>query len=64
VFTHTEVDPACQGRGIAAQLAAGALDQVRTAGDKIIVRCPYIASYLDKHPEQRDLVLAGSEAGE
>jgi uncharacterized protein len=64
VFTHTEVDPAYRGRGIAARLAAGALDQVRANGDKIIARCPYIASYLEKHPEQHDLLLAGSESGE
>lgn len=63
VLTHTEVDPVYRGQGIAARLAAGALDQIRAAGNKIIVQCPYVASYLEKHPEQRDLVLAGSETG-
>ncbi|HEY2947142.1 MAG TPA: GNAT family N-acetyltransferase [Micromonosporaceae bacterium] len=63
VFIHTEVDPEYQGHGVAAQLAAGALDQVRSAGGKIIAQCPYIAAYLRKHPEQQDLVLAGGGAG-
>ncbi|HEY3007581.1 MAG TPA: GNAT family N-acetyltransferase [Micromonosporaceae bacterium] len=62
VFIHTEVDPEYQGRGVAARLAAGALDQVRSAGDKIIVQCPYIARYLRRHPDQQDLVQAGGGA--
>ena len=62
-FIHTEVDPEYQGRGVAARLAAGALDQVRSAGDKIIARCPYIASYLRRHPDQQDLVQSGGGAG-
>ncbi|HWV78594.1 MAG TPA: GNAT family N-acetyltransferase [Isoptericola sp.] len=56
VFTHTEVDPEFEGRGIGSQLAAGALDQVRAAGEKIVPLCPFIKAYVQRHPEYADLL--------
>ena len=55
IFFHTEVDPAFEGRGIGGRLAAGALDDVRAHGLKMTVKCPFIASYLERHPEYEDL---------
>lgn len=49
-FTHTEVDHAFQGRGLAQQLAAEALADAATTGDTIVPYCPYIARYLEKFP--------------
>lgn len=49
-FTHTEIDNAFQGRGLAQQLAAGALADAATTGDAIAPYCPFIAGYLQKHP--------------
>lgn len=34
VLTHTEVDSAYQGRGVAGRLASGALDAVRERGSR------------------------------
>ncbi|HEX2773341.1 MAG TPA: GNAT family N-acetyltransferase [Micromonosporaceae bacterium] len=59
VFTHTEVDPAYEGKGVGSALARGALDQVRERGDRVIARCPFIASFIKRHPEYDDLVVAG-----
>ena len=56
VFTHTEVDPAQRGRGVASQLARGALDQVRASGRRVVPVCPFIAGYVRQHPEYADLV--------
>jgi predicted GNAT family acetyltransferase len=58
VFVHTEVEPELQGQGIAQVLAAGALDQVRASGRQVVPRCPFIASYIRRHPEYEDLVVA------
>lgn len=58
VFTHTEVDDAHQGRGLAGRLAQAALDQVRDRGLQVIPLCPYIAAYIRKHPEYVELVDA------
>lgn len=55
IFLHTEVGPAFEGRGIGGRLAAGALDDVRARGLTLTVKCPFIASYLERHPEYEDL---------
>lgn len=57
VFTHTEVEPDYQGQGVAQELAGQALDQVRASGQKVQPRCPFIASYIRRHPEYEDLVV-------
>jgi predicted GNAT family acetyltransferase len=56
VFTHTEVEPAFEGKGIARALAAAALDDAVKRGRVIVPLCPYIAAYLRKHPEYEEHV--------
>lgn len=56
LLTHTEVDPALQGRGLAGTLARQALDSARDSGRQVAPLCSYIADYIDKHPEYADLV--------
>jgi uncharacterized protein len=48
---HTVVDPAFAGRGLAAQLAAAALDDARAAGLTVVPTCSYVAAYIERHPE-------------
>lgn len=48
-FTHTEVDPAFQGQGLAGKLASAALTDAASRGDAIVPLCPYIAKYLETH---------------
>lgn len=48
-FTHTEVDPAFQGRGVAGTLAAEALADAAASGETIVPLCPYIEKYLRTH---------------
>ena len=57
IFTHTEVDPAFEGRGVGSALAKGALDAVRAAGRAVEPRCPFIAAYILRHPAYADLVV-------
>jgi uncharacterized protein len=66
VFTHTEVDDRFEGQGIGSKLARHALDDVRARGSlRVVPRCPFIRSWIEKHPEYADLVDAaeGSQAG-
>ncbi|GAA0278831.1 GNAT family N-acetyltransferase [Actinomadura nitritigenes] len=56
VFTHTEVDPAFEGKGIGSALARGALDDVRAKGDPVVPLCPFIKKWIEKHPDYQDLV--------
>jgi uncharacterized protein len=56
IFVHTEVDPDWGGRGLGTVLARGALDAARESGAPIVPLCPFIAAFIDSHPEYRDLV--------
>lgn len=49
-FTHTEVDDAYQGLGLASLLAEAALTDAVARDLTIIPLCPYIARYLERHP--------------
>lgn len=51
VFTHTEIGPEWEGRGLGSILAARALASVAAAGDTVVPRCPFIAAYLRRHPD-------------
>jgi predicted GNAT family acetyltransferase len=55
-LVHTEVPKALEGRGYAAALATAALAHARREGIKIIPSCPYVKTYLQRHPEYADLV--------
>lgn len=53
---HTEVLPAFNGQGHAGTLARSALDDARARDLSVDPVCPYVAAYIDKHPEYADLV--------
>lgn len=57
VFTHTEVDPAFEGKGVGSALARFALDEVREAGDrKVMPLCPFIKGWIQRHRDYVPLV--------
>ncbi|MDB4917944.1 MAG: acetyltransferase [Gemmatimonadetes bacterium] len=56
VFTHTEVPKHLEGQGLAGRLAAKALDDAREHHLKVVPRCPYFATYIQRHPQYADLV--------
>lgn len=55
-LTHTEVADAYEGQGLGSRLVAAALDDVRRRGITVVPRCPFVASYLQRHPEYADLI--------
>jgi uncharacterized protein len=57
VLVHTDVAPSAEGQGIGTRLVAGALDDIRSRGLRLVPVCPFVAAYLRRHPEQRDLVV-------
>ncbi|MEV6239591.1 GNAT family N-acetyltransferase [Lentzea sp. NPDC051838] len=52
-LVHTEVDEAYAGQGLGARLAKYALDDAIARDVKISPLCPFVAKYIDKHPEYR-----------
>ena len=55
VFHHTEVDPEFEGQGVGSRLARYVLDDVRTRGDRIRIKCPFLLAFIKRHPEYADL---------
>jgi predicted GNAT family acetyltransferase len=59
-FTHTEVPHSMEGKGIASALARAALDRARAEGLAVVPQCPFMATYIRRHPEYRDLLRSAS----
>jgi len=55
-YHHTFVPPVLRGGGIASQLTEYALRYARDNGLKVRPTCPFVASYLERHPEFQSLV--------
>ena len=60
-LVHTEVEVRFEGRGLAARLVAGALADIRERGLHVVPICPFVRAYLDRHPDDRDLIAADTE---
>jgi uncharacterized protein len=60
---HAEIDPEYRGRGLGDELAHDTLEDVRRRGLVLVPRCPFIASYVRRHPDEYlDLVAPGLRA--
>jgi hypothetical protein len=57
---HTETEPAFRHAHLATHLARFSLDNARERGLAVLPYCPYIGSWIKKHPEYADLVPAES----
>lgn len=55
-YLHTKVPAELEGRGIASQLARFALDLAREQDLKVVPRCPFVAAFIERHPEYQPLV--------
>jgi predicted GNAT family acetyltransferase len=53
ILSHTEVPQALQGRGLGNALARGAFDYAKGAGWNVVVRCPFLTKFIERHPEYR-----------
>lgn len=55
-FTHTEVPKELEGRGVASDLIVAAFKDAEGRGLKIAPICPFVKSYLQRHPEWKRLL--------
>lgn len=55
-LAHTEIDQAFEGRGLAGRLASAALTDARGRATPVVVSCPYVTGYVERHPEFNDLL--------
>ena len=61
---HTKVPESFRGKGVASALAKHALEYARDNGHKIAVLCPFVASYVKRHPEWYDYYDTGFHKGD
>ena len=59
---HTDVPPEFEGRGVGSALAKAALDHARARSLKVLPYCPFVAAYLERHPEYADLIRKPSQS--
>ena len=62
-LVHTEVSASLEGRGLGAELVRAALDDLRARGLQIVPICPFVRSYIRRHPEYEDLVVERARTG-
>jgi uncharacterized protein (TIGR00251 family) len=55
-LVHTEIDPRFRGGGLGGQLVRASLDSARDRGLAVLPTCPFIRSWIRKHPDYKDLV--------
>lgn len=55
-IVHTEVDPALQGRGIAAALVDAAVAHAREQRWQVVPLCSYVRAWLRRHPEAAEVL--------
>jgi uncharacterized protein len=55
VMPHTVIIPARRGEGLGEVLVQHALDDVRSAGRRVIAACWFVAEFIDSNPEYGDL---------
>jgi uncharacterized protein len=55
-YTHTEVLPAFEGKGVGSQIVRAAMDDARAKGRSVVPICPFLVKWLDRHHEYDDIV--------
>lgn len=58
LMTHTFVPPELRGKGIAEKLVRAAFEDARREGNQIVPQCSYVATFMQRHPEYRDLLAS------
>jgi predicted GNAT family acetyltransferase len=57
--THTEVPTKLEGKGIGSSLVKMALEDIKKKELILVPLCPFVALYIKRHPEWKELVLKG-----
>jgi uncharacterized protein len=60
---HTTVPDAAAGQGIGGRLAKAAFTWARENGVRLVPSCPFVRKWLERHPEEQDLVSVPPSGG-
>jgi hypothetical protein len=61
-FIDYRSEPAFEGQGLGGRLVGGALDDLGGRDLKLVPLCPFVRTYLRRHPEYADLVVSDRAA--
>ena len=53
-LVHTEVPVEAGGHGIGGKLASAAFVWARQSGVKVVLSCPFVKKWLERHPDEQD----------
>ena len=62
IVTHTAIDDAHGGKGLAGRLVADVVAEHERAGPPIVPLCPYVAGWLERHPDRAGVVAEDADA--
>lgn len=62
-LTHTEVPSALEGKGVASQLVLKTLEDIERRNLRLVPLCPFVAAYIQRHPEWKRVVMRGINIG-
>ncbi len=63
-LVHTEVRDGFEGQGVGSRLVRAVLADLRERGLPVIPKCPFVVGWLQRHPEQHDVLYRPLEAPE
>ena len=56
ILIHTDVEPTHQDQGIGGMLARFVVNDARRRGLRVRPVCPFLRSWIDRHPDYADLI--------
>jgi len=59
-LVHTEVEPELEGKGAATAVVEKTLDYIEKNNFKLIPICPFVKTYIQRHPEWEKIVDANA----
>ena len=58
-LTHTEVPRSLEGKGVGSALVSKTLQWIKSKGYPLAPLCPFVAAYIKRHPEWREILAPG-----
>jgi predicted GNAT family acetyltransferase len=58
---HTEVLEGFEGQGLGSRFVRSVLDDLRRRELLVVPRCPFVVTWLKRHPEQHDILYGALE---
>jgi len=58
-LTHTEVPKALEGKGWGSAIIKATLAEIKEQDIKLVPLCPFVAAYIQKHPEWKSILKPG-----